>query len=257
LATLVGAFRTTETGTINDKFSPIVNSSRAYALRANWSRPNSLLCYLLFALGLATAASPNTKAWLRVLGAGTAFLSVAFFSFHRWQLSKAFLRHSVSANTADFADIGKHYGVVTRPDGTSFFPGNNGFWVAELLVTGRPTGEIVGCIGLGEFQEYSLPEMLNNVNPDCAFRADPSHPELRRMAVSSSLQRKGIGRRLLEELLRHARDRKLRAINIQTTAHSKSAVGIYERFGWRIISEQGAPGKPWLDFRLVELTMEL
>ena len=99
--------------------------------------------------------------------------------------------------------------------------------------------------------------ILIYVNPDCAFRADPSHPELRRMAVSSFLQRKGIGRRLLEELLRHARDRKLRAINIQTTAHSTSAVGIYERFGWRIISEQGAPGKPWLDFRLVELTMEL
>ena len=134
----------------NNKFSPIANSSRAYALRASWSRPNSLLCYVLFALGLATAASPTSKAWLRVLGAGTAFLSAAFFSFHRWELSKAFLRHSVSANTADFADIGTHYGVVTRPDGTSFFPGNNGFWVAELLVRGRPTGEIVGCIGLGE-----------------------------------------------------------------------------------------------------------
>lgn len=69
---------------------------------------------------------------------------------HRWQLSKTFVKHSTPSSHPDFTDIGAHYGVITRPDGTSFFTGKSGFWVAERVVNGKPTGEIIGTVGLGE-----------------------------------------------------------------------------------------------------------
>lgn len=77
------------------------------------------------------------------------------------------------------------------------------------------------------------------------------------MAVSSSVQRMGIGRRLIEEALRFARENKAKAVSLQTTGYSRSAVGIYERFGWRQVQEQSIPGMPWLDFRLTAFTLDL
>jgi hypothetical protein len=68
-------------------------------------------------------------------------------------------------------DIGKHYGVISIQDEKEGMKGvrtgseakyergpgrkiktASGFWVAELLAPddGKPTGYVVGCVGLGE-----------------------------------------------------------------------------------------------------------
>lgn len=77
-------------------------------------------------------------------------LSALFFLFHWMQIGAIFRRHSDPANHPDMDDIGVHYGVVMRPDGTSFFSGKSGFWVADCLSEeGKLTGKVVGCVGLG------------------------------------------------------------------------------------------------------------
>lgn len=71
------------------------------------------------------------------------------------------------------------------------------------------------------------------------------------------MQRRGVGRRLIETLLNHARERKVKVIELRTNGHSPSAVGIYEKFGWKAYATQGAPGKPWVDLRAVDYRLEL
>ncbi|KAF6758517.1 acyl-CoA N-acyltransferase [Ephemerocybe angulata] len=219
-------------------------SPRWYALRGSPKRLNSIICYIIFAMGLL-AASPAGPAELcyRIAGITAAVLSAAFFLFHRWQLSEAFLHYSNPASHADLSDIAGHYGVVENTDGTSYFTGKSGFWVAERLVDGKPNGEVVGTVGLGKAHDR--------------YRPDPHHAELRRMAVSSTMQRKGLGRHLVERVFQHVQEHKLNTISLQTTGYSTSAVGFYERFGWKLVAHQSLPGKPWLDFRLVEYRLDI
>jgi GNAT superfamily N-acetyltransferase len=92
---------------------------------------------------------------------------------------------------------------------------------------------------------------------------DPTMAQLRRMAVHPSLQRRGIGRRLISHLLSHASllhpdGLRIRTIELVTTGFQSSAVGIYESFGWkRVKTDLGAPGKWWLDWYAVHYKLEL
>lgn len=66
-------------------------------------------------------------------------------------------------------------------------------------------------------------------------QVDPSTVRLRQMAVSSALQRKGIGRVLMNFAENIARDRKYSRLTMHAR---KSAVGFYEKSGYRICSEE-------------------
>lgn len=87
--------------------------------------------------------------------------------------------------------------------------------------------------------------------------AQKSMAQLRRMSISWKMQRKGVGRRLIETLLEHAKENKIEIIELQTNGHCPPAVGIYERFGWKAYATQNAPGKPWVDLLLVDYRLEL
>lgn len=98
---------------------------------------------------------------------------------------------------------------------------------------------------------------------DSAVTNDPTTAQLRRMAVHPSLQRRGIGRRLISQALFHASilhpdGSRTKAIQLVTTGYQPSAVGIYESFGWkRVKTDLGAPGKWWLDWYAVHYRLEL
>lgn len=77
------------------------------------------------------------------------------------------------------------------------------------------------------------------------------------MAVSSTMQRKGVGRHLLEAVLHHVKEHNLTSITLETSAYSPSAKGIYERFGWKLTGKTSFPGKPWLDARVVKYKLDV
>jgi predicted GNAT family N-acyltransferase len=64
---------------------------------------------------------------------------------------------------------------------------------------------------------------------------DPSTVRLRQMAVGSALQGKGIGRVLMNFAENIARDRKYTRLTMHAR---KSAVGFYEKSGYRICSDE-------------------
>ncbi|MCA6515420.1 MAG: GNAT family N-acetyltransferase, partial [Chitinophagaceae bacterium] len=64
---------------------------------------------------------------------------------------------------------------------------------------------------------------------------DPSTVRLRQMAVGAALQRKGIGRVLMNFAENIARDRKYTRLTMHAR---KSAVGFYEKSGYRICSDE-------------------
>lgn len=66
-------------------------------------------------------------------------------------------------------------------------------------------------------------------------QVDPSTVRLRQMAVGAALQRKGIGRVLMDFAENIARDRKYSRLTMHAR---KSAVGFYEKSGYRICSEE-------------------
>ena len=66
-------------------------------------------------------------------------------------------------------------------------------------------------------------------------QVDASTVRLRQMAVGAALQRKGIGRVLMDFAENIARDRKYSRLTMHAR---KSAVGFYEKSGYRICSEE-------------------
>ncbi|KAJ2928510.1 hypothetical protein H1R20_g8589, partial [Candolleomyces eurysporus] len=264
-------------------------SSLGAALRGSPKRPNSIFLYLIFLFGLYLAIFPSTPGPLqyaavlnlaiseavarnlfcrRLFGVSLSIVSVALFVAHRYHLGKAFRGLANPEQNPDLMDIGQYYSAFTVLDEKKGIKGKeadsevnykrhsgekiksaSGFWVAELLApeNGKPTGYIVGCVGLD----------------NAAIPNEPTTAQLRRMAVHPSLQRRGIGRRLISHVLSHASllhpdDFRIKAVELVTTGFQPSAVGIYESFGWkRVRTDFGAPGRWWLDWYAVHYRLEL
>lgn len=63
---------------------------------------------------------------------------------------------------------------------------------------------------------------------------------------------------LLEAALAHARSHGIVAIWLSTSAHQKSAVGIYEKFGWKNMGPTILKMAPfWVDARIMDWKLEL
>jgi ribosomal protein S18 acetylase RimI-like enzyme len=63
----------------------------------------------------------------------------------------------------------------------------------------------------------------------------PGVGEIKRMWVSPQVRGLGVGRRLVEELERFARDRKWQTVRLDTNASLNEAIGLYLRSGYREI----------------------
>lgn len=119
---------------------------------------------------------------------------------------RRYVDHSLKA---DLADIPGHYLAHAR--------GN--FWVAE---TG---GSVVGMVGIQPTE-----------------REDEA--ELRRMSVSSSVRRQGIGRRLLETTEDFCRETGYRRICLSTVHILGPALAMYRSFGYTAVKEESFGGPP-------------
>jgi len=66
------------------------------------------------------------------------------------------------------------------------------------------------------------------------MNADDNAIELRRMAVSSKHRRQGIAGRLIKVAVAHAQAHDKRYIDLTTSSYQKSALDLYEKYGWVI-----------------------
>ena len=103
----------------------------------------------------------------------------------------------------DLADIPGHY--LSHP--------RSNFWVVES------GGAVVGIVGI-------QPRELEG------------EAELRRMSVSSSARRQGIGRKLLETTEDFCREKGYRRICLSTVAILQPALAMYRRFGYETVKEE-------------------
>lgn len=86
-------------------------------------------------------------------------------------------------------------------------------WVAEW------DGKVVGMVGL-----------LHNENHK------PGVAELQRMSVSPLCRRMGIARKLLDELLHHAKDQRLEKLTLTTTSAQTPAIRLYKKYGFKLMA---------------------
>ncbi len=74
---------------------------------------------------------------------------------------------------------------------------------------------------------------------------DPAglYGEIKRMYVRSGNRGSGFGRRILETLVDHARERDITVLRLETGIHQREAIGLYESLGFR----PSAPFGPYRD----------
>ena len=84
-------------------------------------------------------------------------------------------------------------------------------WVAEW------NGKVVGMVGL----------VYNDSHK-------PGIAELQRMSVSPGCRRMGIARKLLDELLKHAKDQQFAKVELTTTSAQTPAIGLYKKYGFKL-----------------------
>jgi len=169
------------------------------ALNDQLTRPWAFGLYGVFTFGLILSILSVTRFLGVLLSVASA---VVFFAWRRNIWSK-FKIYCESAVKGDLADIEKHYG--TKP---------SAFWVAEIA-RGSAAGKIIGCVGL-----------------DPSTQPNSTAAELRRMVVSPSYQRRGVGSILLANLITHAREGGLSTIVLSTSMFQKAAMQMYEHFGF-------------------------
>lgn len=130
---------------------PIAMSMHRFIMKSSLTRPNSIMCYIVFGVGIALAFVFGNPRSIRAAAAfAMSIASVLFFVVHRWQLSVVTRSFAKSiATDPDFRGLSEWYGISRHRDGATYCSGKSGFWVAELLDRGSGTGVIVGCVGLG------------------------------------------------------------------------------------------------------------
>ena len=84
-------------------------------------------------------------------------------------------------------------------------------WVAEW------NGKVVGMVGLIHNETHK-----------------PRVAELQRMSVSLGCRRMGIARKLLDELLKHAKDQQFEKVELTTTSAQTPAIRLYKNYGFKL-----------------------
>lgn len=105
--------------------------------------------------------------------------------------------------------------ILRRPLGLIFTPDELEREKAEILIGAFEEEKMLGCCML--------------------VQEEPSSVRLRQMAVLNNLQGKGIGRALMQFAENIARDRGFKKITMHAR---KSAIGFYEKLGYRISGEE-------------------
>ncbi|KAI9815281.1 MAG: hypothetical protein M1827_002761 [Pycnora praestabilis] len=152
-------------------------------------------------------------AWWQFVAGWVAGCAMSVEAFRRW-IRRDISRYVGMSLRTDLRDIPAYYGLSPPPegegkdDGAWQAKGISNFWVCEI------GGEVVGCVALDHA---------------------PSSPtaELRRMTVSSSYRRRGIGNAMLSNLKIWAREHNSIPVVLSTTTAQQPALEMYRRAGWR------------------------
>ena len=99
-------------------------------------------------------------------------------------------------------------------------------WVAEW------NGKVVGMVGLIHNESHK-----------------PGVAELQRMSVSPICRRMGIGRKLIDELLKHAKDQHFEKIVLTTTSAQTPAIRLYKKYGFKFMAVFPYPQKILADLQ--------
>lgn len=133
-----------------------------------------------------------------------------------------------SATNADGENIKKlvfgilhEFGLTPEPDGTD----------TDL---NDIENEYIRRGGLFEILEDENGNLLGTVG---LFPLDNETVELRKMYFDKSLRGRGFGKKMLERMIERAREMKFKRIYLETASILKSAVGLYEKYGFAPTTE--------------------
>ena len=107
-------------------------------------------------------------------------------------------------------------------------------WVAEW------NGKVVGMVGL-IYKESHKPEVA----------------ELQRMSVSPACRRMGIAKKLLDELMKFAKDQQLQKLVLTTTSAQTPAIRLYKKYGFKLRTSIPYPKKLLSDLKHYCFELEL
>lgn len=111
--------------------------------------------------------------------------------------------------------------------------GRSQFWVAELrdaIVEAKPAPLLIGMVGV-----------------QCD---DPNTAVIRRLRVEPQHQRKGVGRRLIEEAVSFCREKNYLKVVLDARVTHDRAIALFERFSFQLNRTRTVRGERILDFYL-------
>lgn len=171
--------------------------------------PGYLRKALMFGM-VAMAAAWYKTLWIAVVYCTVCVVLTAMLYIYIYLKTYEFINDVLMS---DLSDIDKHY---MKSDGTHM-------WVAEF------SEKVIGMVGLYKTDSHK-----------------PGTVELLRMSVSSSWRGKGIGKKLLRELIYFAKQNGHQRIILSTASAQLTAAGLYAKAGFKIFSSIPHPASPYI-----------
>lgn len=179
------------------------------------------LWYLAVVTVFAIAASIKWSLWIFII---CVFISIVLLALLYVDVYIECWKFINDCLKTDLLDIDKSY------------MSNKGshMWVAEW------NGKIVGMVGVIHNETHK-----------------PGVAELQRMSVSTTCRKMGIARKLLDQLIKHAREEGLEKIVLKTTSAQGPAIGLYKKYGFKHIDVFPYPQKILKDLEYWLFDLEL
>ena len=159
--------------------------------------------YVVMATIFTSLAAVLWSAWIFVVFVVIILILLTFFYISLHVAISEYIEYSLRT---DLRDIEKSY--MSDEDCH--------MWVAELC------GKVVGMVGLHRDENH-----------------EPGVFELQRMYVVPHYQRMGIGKRMLTELIKHAKKHRMKMIVLTTSNTQVAAIQLYMKYGFKVAIESG------------------
>ena len=179
------------------------------------------LWYLAVLTVFAIAASIKWSFWIFIL---CVFISIVLLALLYVDVYIECWKFINDCLKTDLLDIDKSY-MSSK---------GSHMWVAEW------NGKIVGMVGIIHNETHK-----------------PGVAELQRMSVSTSCRKMGIARKLLDQLIKHAREEGLEKIVLKTTSAQGPAIGLYKKYGFKHVDIFPYPQKILKDLEYWLFDLEL
>lgn len=179
------------------------------------------LWYIAVVTVFAIAASIKWSIWIFILCVFISIILLALLYVNVYIECWKFINDCLKT---DLLDIDKSY------------MSNKGshMWVAQW------NGKVVGMVGLIHNESHK-----------------PGVAELQRMSVSTTCRKMGIARKLLDQVIKHARDERLEKIVLTTTSAQGPAIGLYKKYGFKLMEVFPYPQKILKDLEYWSFDLQL